>query len=371
MEREKLFALERRKDREPRSLYVPMSTFMHFVVAAIAIWASLQLLELAGLIFVSILLAVTFEKIVSRAEGKWISRRMAIGFLALSIFMIMGAVFFLLLPSLVTEMQGVAGKLPQIRNEIQGHLPSGWIGRQAESIWAHPEKLTGEMPAKVLAAGAFLLTAVAKVGVALVFAFYFLIEGERTFDWVVTFFRPQNQRKLREAGTEISNIISAYVVGQVITSVSIAIFTAILLSSLGVPGALPLAMVAAILDVIPAIGVTLSIFAAVLLALSVSATTALWVGLAYLVYQAIENYFIAPIVYGNRMRVSSLVVLLSVTVGGILGGAIGVIIALPVAAAYPVAERVWLRKYLGDRVVDEHKKIEKEETDSVLPKAAT
>ena len=76
----------------------------------------------------------------------------------------------------------------------------------------------------------------------------------------------------------------------------------------------------------------------------------------YLVFNAVENYFIAPKIYGRELEMSKLAVLIAVAVGGQLGGVMGALLALPVAATYPTIERIWLRDRLGDDTVEIHKR---------------
>jgi len=85
---------------------------------------------------------------------------------------------------------------------------------------------------------------------------------------------------------------------------------------------------------------------------------ALAVVVLYGAYHAIENYFIAPWVYGDRLRLSNVAVVLAFAIGASLAGVVGALIALPIAAAYPAIERIWLRERLGDRVVKEHAAID-------------
>jgi predicted PurR-regulated permease PerM len=74
----------------------------------------------------------------------------------------------------------------------------------------------------------------------------------------------------------------------------------------------------------------------------------------YITYHAVENYLIAPSVYGDRLRLSNVAVVLAFAVGAALAGVVGALIALPIAAAYPAIERIWLADRLESRVVDEH-----------------
>jgi predicted PurR-regulated permease PerM len=111
---------------------------------------------------------------------------------------------------------------------------------------------------------------------------------------------------------------------------------------LNVPSAAVLALIAAIGDAIPQIGVTLATIPAVLLALTQSLETALIVLVAYFIYQQIENYVTSPRVFSRTLQLSPLVTLLAVLIGGKLLGIIGVLFALPVAAAIPTVAAIWL-----------------------------
>jgi predicted PurR-regulated permease PerM len=74
----------------------------------------------------------------------------------------------------------------------------------------------------------------------------------------------------------------------------------------------------------------------------------------------IENYVIVPKVYGHSLRLSGVAVLLGLVIGAELGGIIGALLALPVVAAYPIVERIWLRDALGKTVLAEHARLEHE-----------
>ena len=75
----------------------------------------------------------------------------------------------------------------------------------------------------------------------------------------------------------------------------------------------------------------------------------------YVAYHAIENYWIVPKIYGSRMRLSGLTVLVTFLVAVALGGIVGAIVALPIAAAYPIIERIWLARWVGRETVRKHR----------------
>ena len=101
------------------------------------------------------------------------------------------------------------------------------------------------------------------------------------------------------------------------------------------------------------VGFFLSCLPAMAMAATQSTTTALAIIPIYLTYHVIENYIIAPRVYGDRLRLSNLAVLLAFAIGAELAGVMGALVALPVAAVYPTIERyvaprrVWRRRDRG------------------------
>jgi predicted PurR-regulated permease PerM len=148
------------------------------------------------------------------------------------------------------------------------------------------------------------------------------------------------------------------VIGQLITSAIVGVYSGAVLAFLGVPAPAMLGVMTALLDIVPTIGVIIAITLTCLLALTVSLSATMWVAVAFAIYQALENYVLSPLIYGKRMRLSNLAVILSVAVGAKLAGIIGIILALPIAAAYPVIEQIWLKRYLGEETIEEHQAIQ-------------
>jgi hypothetical protein len=107
--------------------------------------------------------------------------------------------------------------------------------------------------------------------------------------------------------------------------------------------------------VIPVVGIIVATMPAVLLAVTVSPATAGLVFSLYVFYHVVESYFIVPRVYGQRLRLSTLAVLLALMAGATLQGLIGAVVVLPLVAAYPIIERIWLASYLGSEVLKDHR----------------
>jgi predicted PurR-regulated permease PerM len=154
-----------------------------------------------------------------------------------------------------------------------------------------------------------------------------------------------------------------YVVGNVATSIfaTVVVFTA--LSLLHVPAALLLAVLAGVFDFVPVLGFIFSSGPAILLGLSVSPAVGLAVVGVYGGYHLVENYYVGPRVYGDRLKLSNLAVIVAFAIGAKIGGVGGALLALPVAAVYPVIERVWLKDYLGRDAVETHQRLQNDSSD--------
>jgi len=136
------------------------------------------------------------------------------------------------------------------------------------------------------------------------------------------------------------------------------LFLALLIAITLWPDALLLAVLAGIFDILPIVGFFLSVIPAMLLALTVSPTAALLVGVLYVLYHWLETYFIVPKVYGNKLRLSTLTVLVSCMAAGLVAGVVGVIAVLPIIASYPIIEKIWLRPHLEPDTVTKHLQID-------------
>jgi predicted PurR-regulated permease PerM len=183
---------------------------------------------------------------------------------------------------------------------------------------------------------------------------YLLLDGKRLYAWLLAYVPRAQREKMGRTIPEVSRVVHAYIGGQCITSSFFAIFVAIALSLLKVPAVLPLALLAGACDVIPVVGIIIATAPAALLALTVAPSTAALVVVIYVVYHLFESYFLVPRVYGTTLRLSALAVLLALIVGSTLQGLIGAVLVLPLVAAYPIIERIWLAEYLGRDVLADH-----------------
>lgn len=211
-------------------------------------------------------------------------------------------------------------------------------GTQEEEIAVDAEVEADQAIGAASQVGGFIGTA----AIVAVLAIYFLIEGERTFNWLTRDLPPPLTNRLRRAFPALAEIIHSYILRQGLTSLICGVFTFIVLRAFGVPAALILAILAGVADAVPFIGVAVATAPAAVVALTQGPGTALAVTLLLLAYQIFEVVFIIPRIFRRTLQLSSFGMLFAVLIGWRLLGFGGMLLALPIAAALLRIEQVWL-----------------------------
>jgi predicted PurR-regulated permease PerM len=337
-------------------LHVPWITFLKVLVALMVAYAVYVLWPLLMLVFLATFLAVTLHAFVEWLDAKRMPHWASVLTVISSMLGVLGLCVALIVPSLITQASTFMQNLPKLREQALQQLPEGSVIREGIEHMLDSEHWSeaGTWLGQFMSVGSVALSGISEIALLIVIAMYLLIDGGKTYEWVLAFFSPLKRAKLRLTAEELSNVIFGYISGQVATSVLVTIYTFAVLHLLHVPAALMLSILAGILDILPIIGFFIAAAPAFLLAMSVSPQTALSVLGLYFLFHAIESYYIVPMVYGKNLRVSTLTVLLGLLAGTLLAGISGALAALPVIASYAAIERIWLKPFLRDGVSEKH-----------------
>jgi predicted PurR-regulated permease PerM len=356
--------IEKPDEDEPRHvrLVLPWATIGKILVAALIVWVFLKL-WLPFLVFVvAVLIAVTLHPAVVWLERHKLSHGVSVAIIAL--VMMAGILFFVVavLPPLAGQILRLTENFPQYRSLVESHVSADQpflreifteifeLPNAPEvKAWLNRPLLWGKIAVGFVAITFFLY----------VLSVYLLLDGKRVYAWVLAYVPRRYRARMARTIPEVSDVVFAYVGGQIVTSLLCTLVTFAALTAFHVPAALPLALLAGVADAIPIIGVVISTVPAVLMALTVSPVAAGGILLVYVGYHLVETYVIVPRIYGRRLQLSTLAVLLALVVGGTLQGILGAILVLPLVAAYPIIERIWLHEYLSDEVLRDHAALER------------
>jgi len=167
--------------------------------------------------------------------------------------------------------------------------------------------------------------------IVLVLTFFFLVADRHPADHFIDIWVP---KRLNQQAHETLNRISQRLTRWVWAQASIALYFMLVFSIglllLGVPFALTIGIVGGLLEIVPYLGGIIGTILAVISALTVSPTLALWVILLYIVIVEVESHVIAPIFFGRVMGIHAAIVLVVLLMGAKIGGTLGVVLAVPV-----------------------------------------
>jgi predicted PurR-regulated permease PerM len=344
-------------EKQRVEIRVPTTTILKLLFTALLVWAGLKIWPELMLLFLSVILAIAFEPVVDWLDRHGLSRGLSVAICALIVLGALTAFAVLVLPQTLAQLQEVIRKLPELQQQIHQELTpkDPKLRKWLDASFDMPSGTEASFKlGNVLDVGQATLTGVMTTAVVFVVTLYLVIDGLRVYAWFLAYVPRKHRAKMAETAHEVCVVIRAYVRGQFVTCALFSLFTLIVLSVFRVPAAIPLALFAGLCDVIPMVGIVIAVAPAAILAIATSKLAALVITAAYLLYHMFENYVIAPRVYGSRLRLSTLTVLLALIVGGQLFGLMGAILILPVVAAYPTIERIWLADYFGKQVIADH-----------------
>ncbi|HVZ85408.1 MAG TPA: AI-2E family transporter [Polyangia bacterium] len=329
------------RDRAERTTVVHRVEISYRSIVAVAltmagIWLLNLLLPIVVVIVVALILVGTLNPPIGWLQRHRLNRSLSIAIVFLACGIALAGIGLITIPALIAQVSQVIGHLPETQKSVARMLESHHLTEPlANTIrtFKPADRVSGLNITAALSASVGVVEVVGYIATSVVLAIYFIADGERTRGVLYALFPRRFHVRLARVLMNLETIVGGYLRGQIITSVAIGIFTFALLEITRVPNALALAAFAGLTDVIPFVGGLLATTPAVLVALSRGSAVTTIVLVAMLGYQEFESRVIVPRVYGQALRLSSAVVVIALLVGGKLGGVIGALLALPVAAA--------------------------------------
>ena len=184
----------------------------------------------------------------------------------------------------------------------------------------------------ILSVGEMVFSAFTGVVVVLVLTAYFLADLPRVRATLYRFVPAGRRPRAILLGDQILVKVGGYVLGNLVISVISATATFIWLISFGVPYALLLAILVALLDLIPVVGSAVAGILVALAAFSVSVPIGVATVGFFIAYKFVEDYVLSPRVFGKVLRLPALVTVVAILIGAALLGLVGALVALPIAA---------------------------------------
>lgn len=323
-----------------RTLRIELSLRSIFSIIGIAIglWLLVQIWQILLLLIIAIVVAGTLSPAVEWLGRHHVRRHWALGIVLIAMLVTIFGLASVIIPALVTQVSGLIASAPDMQQRLVGLLEGfpGLAGRVGTLQETPPDRLLEPVGAYVLE----FTTAAAEVlalGVTtVVLAFYLIADRERVLGFFYALLPRSYHLRAARILLDMQTVVGGYVRGQALTSLLIGIFVYALLSLVGTPNPMALAIIAAFTDMIPFIGGWIALTPAVLATLTLGFWPAAIVFVVIFAYQEFESRVLIPRVYGMTLRLSPVAVTLALLIGFKLLGIVGALLALPLAAGIRV-----------------------------------
>ena len=342
---------------EERVVRFRPTTILALLGITIGVFLLLQLVwiarEVLTWVLIAVFLALAMNPAVNWFQAHGIRRRgLATGITAVLVLAGFALLGLLFIPTLVGEVNGFAGALPDYVDDIThrrgrlGFLESKYhvTQRVRDAIEEGGTTRVLGLTGTAVAITKGIITAIVAVVTIMFMTVFMLLEGPA---WVERFYAllPERSRdRWRDVGQQIYSTVGGYVTGNLFISLIAGVTSTLVLLALRVPYAVALGLLVAILDLIPLAGATIAAIIVCSIGFLHSLAAGIILLVFFIVYQQLENHVLQPLVYSRTVRLSPLVILISVLIGAQIAGVLGALAAIPVAGTIQVVLLSWLEE---------------------------
>jgi len=326
------------------------------VAVAVALFLLYRMREVLGLLVMAVFVAIALAPLVNFIEAHTPIPR--VGAILASYLVLLVGIFgvgLLIVPPIVDEVDSFVKDLPTYVQDI----------RESDTLREYDEKYgvveelerqADKLPTLAEDAGnalkdvtVGLFTALFKLVTVLVIAAFLLIDGRSILGFFYRRLDEDKERRARAMAADINKAVGGYVVGVLCISLIASTTTYIVLLILGVPFAVPLAVLMAFMVLIPLVGATIAgVIIGIVAALhSFPVAPIVWI-IWLILYQQVENHVLQPQIYKRTVSLHPLLVIVGVLVGASLLGIVGALLAIPAAATIQIFVREWWRYRHGE-----------------------
>lgn len=305
----------------PRKIDISHRTIIFIIVFILGLWTIYLIRDLLIIIFVALILMSALSPLIGFFSKLKSPKPLSIAITYIIIIAIVAGVLVSIVPPLVEQTSKLITTLPSLTGQFFKitNIDKSVLQTQLSN-------LSGNIFSLTLTIFDNFLTII----FLLVLTFYLLLERDDLEKRVAVLFVGKEDR-VRSLIVHIEEKLGAWLRGQLSLSIIIGVLSYVGLIVLNIPYALPLAIFAGVMEVVPVIGPIISALPAILIGLTFSPLLSLGIAAMYFVIQQLENNLIVPQVMKRAVGLNPLVVILAIAVGSRLLGFAGALLAVPIA----------------------------------------
>lgn len=314
-------------NRMPTKIEISHRTIIFTLILLAAIWVVFQITDILFLLFISFILMAALRPLVDGLERMRLPRILAILLLYGLVFGGLGMGVASMIPSLASQSGKLFAQFPEFLSRVFPYISSDIrsLMQQAAPVGENLVRVT---------VGVF--SNIVSVLTVMTFTFYFLLERRNLKDMLVGLLGEVTGERVFLVLSQIEKRLGSWVLGELCLMVFVGLLSYGGLFFLRVEYALPLAIIAGLLEIVPTIGPTISAIPAILVAFGSSPVLAVSVVALYIIVQQVENNLLVPVVMKQSVGLSPILTILALMIGGRFGGVTGAVLAVPILLAVQV-----------------------------------
>jgi predicted PurR-regulated permease PerM len=323
----------------PKKIEISHKTIIFIVLFLILLAFLYFIKDIILQFFVALLVMTILNPLVTRLSKFKIPRAVSIIVVYVLTLGIIGVALAGIIPPLADQTTTFVNNLPEYIENLA--IPNIVMEPVVNQLFS----ALGEFPAQAAKATISIFSNLINVLLVLIFAFYLLMARSKQDEQFDMFFGKERSKKIAKIIDTLEIKLGGWARGQLILMLLVGSITYTGLRLLGIPYALPLAILAGLLEIVPYFGPIIAAIPAVIIGFSISpiigiATTAL----AFLIQQ-LENYLIVPKIMEKSVGVSPIIILLALTIGFKIAGPMGALISVPVF----ITLQVFVKEYVASK----------------------
>lgn len=331
---------------------ISSGTILRVILIVVAFAFLWFIRDIVLIVLLSIVIASAVDPPVSWLQARGLPRVFGVLAIYVAAVLVLGALLYLVVPPLVGELQALARQFPMLVEQLflqlqdsavlsnQNVLFEGfgdYLGAVAEKLsFPQPQVLNGNLGRSLssLVAGVFVLVGGVFSTVLVVIISFYLAVRERGIEGFLRSVTPlKHEAYVLDLWRRTQQKMGRWVQGQLILAAIVGVLMYIGLYFLGVPFALVLAILGGMLELVPMVGPILAAIPAVIIAFFQGPLTGVLTTALYLLINPLENHLLVPQIMRKTLGLSPVTIIIALLVGARLGGIVGMLLALPAAAA--------------------------------------
>lgn len=308
------------------------------LLAAALVFALIQLKLVVIPLLIAIILASALAPVISFLRRRGLSPILATWVTLITGILVFGGIVTLIVVAVRGQWEQLATSAVAGFEQVQDFIQNGPLPIDQAQLDSFGTTVTDFLTSSQFGTGALAGVSVAGelitgVVLAIVILFFFLKDGDRIWQFFLRPFQGHRRERGERIGHTAVRTLGGYVRGTAVVAAVDAIAIGVGVAIVGVPLALPLGVIVFLTAFIPLIGATLAGILAALVALVANGpVAALVVVLIVVAVNQLEGNFLQPVVMAQSLKLHPLVILLALTAGTILGGIVGAVLSVPIAA---------------------------------------